>query len=133
MHRNRPTHEALFVLVGVITLNLADKTHLLTPGDYVNIPPGTAHGYTFAYHLGKLLSWSFGGNAADAYAQLGKPYSGTVYEESTQPINWELLDSSVDTEIIPPLPLLSMNMVPSSRPPTILSASILIEFEAQDD
>ncbi len=77
MHRHSATHEALFVLDGVVTLNLEDKTHLLTPGDYVNIPPGTPHGYTFADHLGKVLSWTFGGNAADAYARLGKPYAGS--------------------------------------------------------
>ncbi len=104
MHRHSATHEALFVLDGVVTLNLADKTHLLTPGDYVNIPPGTPHGYTFADHLGKVLSWTFGGNAADSYARLGKPYAGAVYPESTEPINWAVLDNSVDTEILVDLP-----------------------------
>jgi quercetin 2,3-dioxygenase len=99
-HRHGATHEALFVVEGAISLTLDNKDHLLTPGDYVNIPPGTTHGYEFLDHRGKLLSWTFGGNAADAYAVLGKPYAGAVYPESNAPINWSSLDSSVDTEVL---------------------------------
>ena len=99
-HRHRATHEALFVVEGVVSLALDSQAYLLTPGDYVNIPPGTAHGYEFLDHHGKLLSWNFGGNAAGAYARLGKPYTGTVYPESNEPTDWTLLDSSVDTEIV---------------------------------
>jgi len=99
-HRHRTTHEALFVLEGVLSLHLDNKSYLLTPGDYVNIPPGTAHGYSFLDHRGKLLTWCFGGNAADIYARIGKPYSGNVYAESADPIEWAVLDDSVDTEII---------------------------------
>ena len=99
-HRHGATHEALFVVEGAISLALDDKDYLLTPGDYVNIPPGTAHGYEFLDHRGRLLSWTFGGNAADAYAALGKPYAGTVYPESSKPIDWSSLDSSVDSEVV---------------------------------
>jgi len=101
LHRHNATHEALFVVEGVIVLALAGQHYQLTPGDYVNIPAGTAHGYTFADHRGKLLSWSFGGDAAGMYARLGKPFAGTVYPESGEPIDWAVLDSSVDVELIP--------------------------------
>lgn len=100
LHRHRATHEALFVVEGAVSLALDDKAFLLTPGDYVNVPPCTAHGYEFLDHRGKLLSWSFGGDAGDAYVRLGKPYPGAVYPESNEPILWTLLDSSVDTELI---------------------------------
>jgi quercetin 2,3-dioxygenase len=99
-HRHGSTHEALFVVEGAISLTLDNKGHLLTPGDYVNIPPGTTHGYEFLDHRGKLLSWTFGGNAAEAYVRLGKPYPGAVYPESNEPINWSSLDSSVDSEVV---------------------------------
>ncbi len=100
VHQHAATHEALFVVEGAISLTLDNKDYFLTPGDYVNIPPGTAHGYEFLDHRGKLLSWTFGGNASDAYPRLGKPYPGTVYAESNEPITWSSLDSSVDTEVI---------------------------------
>jgi len=100
VHRHAATHEALFVLEGVVALELAGRSYLLTPSDYVNIPPGTPHGYEFVDHRGKLLCWTFGGNAADAYTRLGKPYAGTVYGESNDAIDWNALDSSVDSELV---------------------------------
>jgi quercetin 2,3-dioxygenase len=100
IHRHTATQEALFVLEGVISLTLADRSYLLTPGDYVNIPPGTAHGYQFLDHRGKLLSWTFGGHDPEAYARLGKPYKGYVYAESTDDVDWSALDASVDTELV---------------------------------
>jgi quercetin 2,3-dioxygenase len=99
MLRHSSIHKALFVVDGVISLGLAGKTYLLTPGDYVNIPPGTPHGYKFVDHRGKLLAWSFGGNAITMYPRLGKPYAGTVYPERTEAVDWSLLDSSVDVEL----------------------------------
>jgi len=45
LHRHRATQEALFVVDGVVSLNLDGSSYLLTPGDYVNIPLGTEHGY----------------------------------------------------------------------------------------
>lgn len=100
LHRHATTHEALFVVEGAISLSLAGKSYLLTPSDYVNIPPGTPHGYEFADHRGKLLSWTFGGNASGVYSRLGQPYAGTVYAEGDGSVDWSLLDSSVDTELV---------------------------------
>jgi quercetin 2,3-dioxygenase len=100
VHRHSATHEALFVLDGVVSLALDDCSYLLTPSDYVNIPPGTPHGYEFVDHRGKLLSWTFGGDAAEAYPRLGKPYPGNVYSECTDAVDWTLLDGVVDTELV---------------------------------
>jgi quercetin 2,3-dioxygenase len=99
-HRHRATHEALFVLEGVVALQLGSRSYLLTPSDYVNIPPGAAHGYEFIDHRGKLLSWTFGGPAAELYARLGKPYAGTVYPETGTSADWLVLDEKVDTELV---------------------------------
>ena len=129
IHRHTATHEALFVLDGVVALTLDSHFFLLTPGDYVNIPPGTPHGYEFADHRGKLLSWSFGGNAADVYARLGKPYTGTVYAENADCIDWTVLDSSVDTDLaVADGPLNSdwsakLTIAPQGMHPFVLAAS----------
>jgi len=100
LHRHARTHEALFVIAGAVNLGLAGESFLLTPGDYVNIPPGTQHSYEFLDHHGKLLSWTFGGNAADAYGALGTRYAGTIYSEESEWIDWSRLDDCVDTEVL---------------------------------
>jgi len=100
VHRHSQTHEAMFVLDGVVSLTLGDCSYLLTPSDYVNIPPGTPHGYEFVDHRGKLLSWTLKGDAAEGYVRLGRPYAGKVYSECTDAVDWTLLDGSVDTELV---------------------------------
>jgi quercetin 2,3-dioxygenase len=100
LHRHASTHEALFVMEGVIALWLVGKSYLLTPSDYVNIPAGTPHAYKFLDHRGKLLSWTFGGNAGALYTRLGQPYAGTVYAQGNDSVDWSLLDSSLDTELV---------------------------------
>jgi len=128
MHRHNYLHEALFVVDGVMSLSLAGKTYLLTPGDYVNIPPGTPHRYEFVDHRGKLLAWSFGGNATEMYARLGKPYAGTVYPERVEAIDWELPDSSVDVDLVKEdeqayeKPALKLTTPPGDMVPFVLAA-----------
>jgi len=100
IHRHKKTHEALFVLDGVISLTLEDRTYLLTASDYVNIPPGAAHGFEYVDHRGKMLSWCFGGDAARTYELVGKPYAGNVYSDGGQGVDWALLDGTVDTELV---------------------------------
>jgi quercetin 2,3-dioxygenase len=100
VHRHSQTHEAMFVLDGVVSLTLGDSSYLLTASDYVNIPPGTPHGYEFVDHRGKILSWTFGGPAAEAYARLGKPYAGNVYAECPDAVDWNLLGQETDTELV---------------------------------
>ncbi len=100
LHLHQSIHEALFIVDGVISLTLADHTYLLTPGDYVNIPAGTVHGYEFIDHRGKMLSWAFGGDAVQAYSRVGKPFAGYVYEECQRPVDWTQLDGSVDCRLL---------------------------------
>lgn len=73
---------------------------MLSPGDYVNIPANTPHGFSYLDHRGKLLAWTFGGNANLLYAALGEPYSGIVYRESAEQVDWNKLNSSVDTVLV---------------------------------
>src|SRR5450631_1123276 len=99
-HRHAATHEAIFVLEGVVALTLGSESYLLTPSDYVNVPAGTTHGYEFVDHRGKLLSWTFGGDAAESYVRVGQPYLGTVYAEGSASVDWDVLDGTVDTELV---------------------------------
>jgi quercetin 2,3-dioxygenase len=129
LHRHATTHEALFVVEGVVSLSLAGKSYLLTPSDYVNIPAGTPHGYEFLDHRGKLLSWTFGGKASAAYGRLGRPYAGTVYAEGDGSVDWSLLDGAVDTELVqtgdaqPTGRSEKLKIAPEGRHPFVLAAS----------
>ncbi len=99
IHQHAKTHEALFVVEGMISLTLGEQTFTLSPGDYVNIPPHTAHGFSYLDHRVKLLAWTFGGAANLLYSTIGKPYSGIVYRESAEQVDWSKLDASVDTAL----------------------------------
>jgi len=100
LHRHFNTHEAIYVLEGTISLILGDLSYLLTAGDYVNIPPGTPHGFTYLDHRGKMLAWTFGGNANHVYSVIGEPYAGTVYPETNAPVDWSKVTAATDTEIL---------------------------------
>ena len=100
LHSHQSTHEAMFVLEGDVSLTLGDKVFELSPGDYVNIPPGTPHAFTYLDHRGKLVAWTFGGNADTLYASLGQPYEGTVYSESSADIDWGCAVDGVDVQFV---------------------------------
>ena len=99
LHQHVSTHEAIYVLEGNISFTLGDKLYELSPGDYVNIPPGTVHGFTYLDHRGKLVAWTFGGNANTLYSALGEPYAGTVYSEISPAIEW-VAPAGVDVEFV---------------------------------
>jgi len=105
LHRHPQSHEAWFVLEGVISLVLADKTYTLTPGCYVNIPAGTPHGFTYREHRSRILTWTFGGGAHGLYATLGWQYAGTVYNETSEAPDWGKLTDAVGTELVPESPV----------------------------
>ncbi len=96
VHRHTHSHEAIFVMEGSASFVLGDESYLLSAGDYVNIPPGTAHGYTLLIHRTKLLSFTFGGNANDVYREIGTSYAGTVYRETASEPDWSCANGSVD-------------------------------------
>ena len=100
LHSHQSTHEAMFVLEGDVSLTLGNKVFELSPGDYVNIPPGTPHAFTYLDHRGKLVAWTFGGNANTLYAALGQPYEGTVYSESSADIDWGRAVDGVDVQFV---------------------------------
>ncbi len=100
LHRHADTYEALYVMEGSISLTLGDKVFHLLPGDYVNIPPGTAHGFTYLDHRSKLVAWTFGGNANTIYAAIGQSYEGTVYSESIANIDWGKPVAGIDVEFL---------------------------------
>ena len=98
LHAHRESHEAIMVLEGVASLELAGQRYELTSGDYASIPPGAEHGFQFHGHHTKLLSWTFGGNATDMYKFLGSPYEGRLYPEARPAPAWEKAGSAFDVE-----------------------------------
>lgn len=102
LHSHAETHEALYVIEGAISLTLADKIFTLLPGDYVNIPAGAVHGFSYLDHRSKMVSWSFGGNAAILYQAIGESYPGTVYSELLPPVDWSRPIGGVDVEFVNP-------------------------------
>jgi len=95
------SHEALYVVEGSFSLVLGDEHFLLSPGDYVNIPAGTKHGFRYMSHRGKLISWTFDGHANDIYAALGEPFKGTVFRETDEQVDWAGAGDAADTTFIP--------------------------------
>ncbi len=100
LHKHQSTHEAMFVLEGSLSFTLGEQIYHLHAGDYVNIPPGTPHTFTYLDHHGKLVAWTFGGNANSIYSALGEAYEGTVYSESSADVDWGRPLESVDVEFL---------------------------------
>ncbi len=129
LHRHNNTHEAWFVLEGVLTLLLGDKQYKLTPGCYANIPPGTPHGFTYEEHRSRVLTWTFGGKANQLYQSFGSPYPGTVYPETTEAPNWQKLSEAVDTEVLKTTPMVPA--FPASRSAQAQESFVLAPYEGE--
>jgi quercetin 2,3-dioxygenase len=100
LHRHASTHEAIYVMEGSVSFTLGEKVFVLVPGDYVNVPPGTVHGFKYLDHRGKLIAWSFGGNASTVYSAIGEPYPGTAYSEILPEVDWGQELHGVDFELV---------------------------------
>src|ERR1700728_1054734 len=100
VHRHARTHEAFIVVEGVVSLTLGEQAFQLFPGDYVNIPPGTPHGWSYLDYHGKLYGWTFTGNANQIYERIGESSASKVYRESTEEPDWAKLDETLDIEFI---------------------------------
>jgi quercetin 2,3-dioxygenase len=115
------------VVEGVVSLILGEQTFQLFPGDYVNIPPGTPHGWSYLDYHGKLYGWSFAGNANQIYERIGEPFAAKVYRESSEEPDWGKLDAAVDTEFIRghsarPGYAEKLNTLPEGNVPYVLAA-----------
>ena len=71
-HQHSRSHEAIYVLDGLVEVRLNDQTHLLATGDYAHIPAGTIHAYAMQSHHTRLLSFSMNDGVAGLYARLGE-------------------------------------------------------------
>ncbi len=125
LHRHTDSHEAWFVLEGLLTLVLGDAEYTLTPGCFVNIPAGTAHGFTYKEHRSRVITWTFGGAATSLYQNLGAPYAGTVYPETGEFNEWHRLGSDSDTALVDVVPVTAATPVsaaPNSKEPFVLGS-----------
>jgi quercetin 2,3-dioxygenase len=128
-HRHKNSHEAWFVLEGVVTLLLGDKEYRLTPGCYANIPAGTPHGFTYEEHRSRVLTWTFGGGANRLYQSLGSPYPGTVHPETGDAPDWRKLDEAVDSEVLEAVP--TSPGFPASASPRANAPFVLAPYEGE--
>jgi quercetin dioxygenase-like cupin family protein len=73
VHRQRYDDEGLWVLEGMYSMQLDDRTVTLVAGDYVLVPRGTLHGYTNSgdRHAGMLLLLTPGGIHERFFAEVG--------------------------------------------------------------
>ncbi len=99
-HRHTRSHEAIYVLDGSARLRLDDREFFLESGDYASVPPGTVHGFTFTSHRTRLLTWSFGDNAAAMYPALGQPSEAVTYSSRTELPDWKKPLPGVDVEFV---------------------------------
>jgi len=101
LHRHDSSHEAIYVLEGSAQLRLGDKEFGLEGGDYVSVPPGTAHSFAFTSHRTRLLTWTFGNNGAAMYAALGQPTESAIYSALAKPPDWNKPLPGIDVEFLP--------------------------------
>jgi quercetin 2,3-dioxygenase len=79
LHVHERGHEAILVLHGKLELWLNDRGYLLSPGDYVNIPPSIVHGYRMQGHHTQFLAWTNGGAAWQLHSAMGEPCASHMY------------------------------------------------------
>lgn len=101
LHRHNNSHEAIFVLEGAADLRLDGHDFALDSGDYVSIPPGTAHSFVFTSHRTRLLTWTFGDNGAEMYAAAGRPSGAATYSTRAEPADWNKPMPGIDVEFLP--------------------------------
>ena len=101
LHRHSSSHEAIYVLEGSANLRLGDKEFALEGGDYVSVPPRTAHSFVSTSHRTRLLTWTFGDNGAAIYQALGQPTEAMIHSGNTEPPDWKKPLSGIDVEFLP--------------------------------
>ena len=100
LHRHSNSHEAIYVLEGSATLRLEDEEFGLEGGDYVSVPPGTAHSFAFTSHRTRFLTWTFGDNGAAMYESLGQPTETVTYSAHAEQPDWRKPLPGVDIEFL---------------------------------
>lgn len=116
LHQHRSSHEALYVLEGSGTLRLGDREFALDGGDYVSVPPGTAHGFASTSHRTRLLTLTFGGNGAGMYEALGQPTDAVTYSTHAEPPDWRKPLPGIDVEFLVESPAATPGMKSSVAP-----------------
>lgn len=118
-HQHQRSHEAIYVLEGSATLRLADKEFSLEGGDYVSVPPGTAHRFAATSHRTRLLTWTFGGNGAAMYEALGQPTEAVTYSTPAEPPDWRKPLPGIDVEFLSESPAVIPGTKSSVPPPGV--------------
>jgi quercetin 2,3-dioxygenase len=81
-HAHLGSHAALLVLGGEVELVLNGDTWTMMRGDFANIPPGTAHGWTMRSDKSKFALYTMNDRAIAGYIAMGVPASDSSVPET---------------------------------------------------
>lgn len=70
-HFHRDMEESFFVLDGTFTFSVGEERHEATPGSYLLVPRGTAHGISAGAGGGRLLVLMVPGGLEHMFIELG--------------------------------------------------------------
>ncbi|MCL6443125.1 MAG: quercetin 2,3-dioxygenase [Alicyclobacillus sp.] len=99
------THCAVYILEGVLELELNGEYYSLVQGDFASIPAGTVHGYEMKSHHTEFLLISVAGRMAPLFRSLGEPYVKPIFPApcETSPTAEYVTEVSTDgVEVIGP-------------------------------
>ncbi|WP_046226281.1 quercetin 2,3-dioxygenase [Paenibacillus dauci] len=83
MHTHPNTYESIYVMEGRLQFVIDGQSHLLLPGDYAHITPGTEHAYQLLGHRNSFISYSISGDITKVYPALGQSYEHIEYPPFT--------------------------------------------------
>ncbi|MWV51381.1 cupin domain-containing protein (plasmid) [Rathayibacter sp. VKM Ac-2803] len=81
----------LFVVDGVVELDLDGALHRLTPGDSAHIAAGDLVGWTMRAHTNRILHYSSEGRRQEQLVRMGAAFSGHSHQSEAQlldPASW---------------------------------------------
>jgi quercetin dioxygenase-like cupin family protein len=71
-HVHLHEEESYYMLEGSITVQVAGEETLVKSGDFVHIPPGTAHSYrNDSSQPSRFLAWAIGGSLDEFFLEIG--------------------------------------------------------------
>lgn len=89
MHSHPNTYESIYVMEGRVQFVIDGQSHLLLPGDYAHITPGTEHAYKMIGHRNVFISYSISGDITAIYPELGEEYAYVEYPHTSEHVYTE--------------------------------------------
>jgi quercetin 2,3-dioxygenase len=96
-HRHPSAHKIYYVYDGLVAVGLQGGRRLLARGDFISLPPQTAHDVEFLTHRTRILEMAMGGDAVGLYKLLGEPTQYRNPPPNGVAINAERLNAAATT------------------------------------